>query len=144
MKKQNKNTKRLLFEMMEKINPDFKERKLCESDVTRYVDFGETEEDFLTVNFFGDCKMIDDGIGSYEFWGSKGYDSRMVAKCENISWDKYYYSDEENIAIKKYLDENYEDIQLEIEEKHNEKYEKEGDGEGDGGRLDDFDYKYDR
>ncbi len=138
MKKEKKDSKTLLFEMMEKLNPDLKKKKICETEIVKHVDFGETEEDFLTVTFIGDCEMVDVGIGSYEFWGSKGRDQRMEAECEDIYWDETKYSDEENLTINKYLDENFEEIQSEIEEKF-----KEGGGDDDIG-LDDFDYEYDR
>ena len=138
MKKQNKDSKTLLFEMMEKLNPDFKEKKLCETDITRDVDFGETEEDYLTVTFTGECRMVDQGVGSYEFHGSKGYDDRMVPECENIKWNEDYYGEEENAAIKEYLQKNYDEIAAEIEERFEEE------GGDDVGGLDDFDYKYDR
>jgi wyosine [tRNA(Phe)-imidazoG37] synthetase (radical SAM superfamily) len=140
MKKEKKDSKTLLFEMMEKLNPELKKRKICETEIVKHVDFGETEEDFLTVTFIGDCKMVDVGIGSYEFWGSKGHDQRMEAECEDIYWDETKYSGEENLIINKYLDENFEDIQREIEEKFKER----GSDDDGYGELDDFDYKFDR
>ena len=138
MKKQNKDSKTLLFEMMDKLNPIKSEKKLCETDISKDINFGETEEDFLTVTFTGTCRMNDEGIGSYEFHGSRGYDSRMVPECEDITWNEDYYSEEENAAIRAYLEENYNELVAEIEEK----FEEEG-GDEPGG-LDDFDYKYDR
>lgn len=42
--------------------------------------------------------MRDFGIGSYEFWGSKGYDSdeRFVTECCDVEWDKCAVFDPED------------------------------------------------
>ena len=138
MKKQNKDSKTLLFEMMEKLNPDMKKTEINETHITKDIDFGGEEDDFLTVTLTGNCNMVDQGIGSYEFHGSRGYDSRMVPECDDITWNEDYYSEEENAAIRAYVEKNYDDLVTEIEEKFEE-----GGGDEPGG-LDDFDYKNDR
>lgn len=115
MKKENK---KHLFEMMEKLNPDIKKKRISESKIKWDVEFNE--EKTLSVVFFGDCKMIDVGIGSYEFWGSPGFDSRLVAECDNIRWDHENFTEEENTIIKKYLDANFDEILEEIEQKYEE------------------------
>ena len=35
-------------------------------------------------------RWVDEGIGAYEFWGAKGYDSHIVAEIEDIARFKSY------------------------------------------------------
>jgi len=48
---------------------------------------------YKTVGFCHECRDIVDilvedvGIGSYEFWGARGYDSRMIAVCSECGAD---------------------------------------------------------
>lgn len=49
-----------------------------------------------------------DGIGSYEFWGSKEYDKGTDYWVVNeIKWDKGLYTEQENANITKWVDENW-------------------------------------
>ena len=66
------------------------------------------EELDLEVLFYCDCTMENSGIGSYEYWGSQEYDAGDdYLVCEHIEWDKELYTEEENTAIDKYLEENF-------------------------------------
>ncbi len=118
MKKQIKDSKERLFGLMKKINPDFKKRSLVESEVTKEIQFGE--DNVISVMFFGKCEMIDTGIGSYEFGGSKGFHKEETAECENITWHMDEYTKEENMVIEKYFNDNYHEIKREMEEKYEE------------------------
>lgn len=56
-----------------------------------------------------DCRLIveNDGIGSYEFWGQKGNDVGFdYLVVEDIVWDKTKFTEEQNIAIEKFIDGN--------------------------------------
>jgi len=117
--------KKFLFEMMEKLNPDIQKKRITESEIERDIEFGE-ENLLNNVKFFGDCRMIDVGIGSHEFWGSPGFDSKMVPECKNIQWNNEDFTDEQNAVIKNYLENNYDEIQEEIEQN----YEDAGGDEG--------------
>jgi hypothetical protein len=49
-----------------------------------------------------------DGIGNYEFHGSRGYDAGTDSWIvDEIKWDKSIYNDQENTDIAKWLDENF-------------------------------------
>lgn len=109
-----KTNKKILFEMMEKINPDFKLKKtISESYVEKEIEFGT--EDLIEVVFYGvNCRMVDVGIG----WDHRGKDRRMEPECDDVQWDTKSYTDEENETIKKYLHDNYHEILKEIKEKY--------------------------
>lgn len=68
------------------------------------------------VRFGGTPRMEDAGIGPYEFWGAKGYDSRLYASCEyyGIDWNRKQYSAAHNALIEQYLYDNYQQIEHEI------------------------------
>lgn len=111
------NNKQRLMEMMGKLNPEMK-KKINESEVTREIDLDE--ENVIDVVFFGKCRMVDIGVGSHEFWGSKSFDSRMGAECENITWHEQKFTEAENLIIKNYLNDHYHEIKEEMEEKFEE------------------------
>jgi len=70
-----------------------------------------SEEDIREVEFWGNPHSCDGGIGSFEFWGFKGYDSQPYVSCEDtIDWDRKLYSDSENAIIEKHLEKNEEEI----------------------------------
>lgn len=80
----------------------------------------EIENVLHEVCFVGTIEMIDDGIGPYEFWGFKGFDSQIVPEVQDIEWDKSIHTAEENDIIQKYLDvddDNDESISKEMCEK---------------------------
>lgn len=45
------------------------------------------------VSYNADVKMVDNGIGSYEYWGQKCIDSRIEAECQSIEVDGIYNID---------------------------------------------------
>jgi hypothetical protein len=56
-------------------------------------------------------ERCNDGIGSYEFWGSKGYDSGTdYWEIDNIEWDKSKWTDAENKVIEQYINCNLEKL----------------------------------
>ena len=66
------------------------------------------EELDLDVDFDGNPHKCDDGIGYYEFWGQKGFDSNPYISCEDtIDWNKSLYTKEENEIIDNWLIDNY-------------------------------------
>jgi len=69
------------------------------------------EDDYREVEFTGNPHKCDDGIGSYEYFGFRGNDSRTYVSCEDtIDWDRKLYSDSENAIIEKHLEKNEEEI----------------------------------
>lgn len=69
------------------------------------------EEHDLEVVLDCSCTTENDGIGSYEYWGSKGYDKGVdYLICENMTWDKSLYTEEQNAIIDQYIDANYEKL----------------------------------
>jgi hypothetical protein len=85
------------------------------------VEFPEIEE----VSFWADIKIVDNGIGRYEYWGSIGFDSRLEPETQEIFWDKTLYSDEQNEIINRYVDNHFEEMAQKFEESY------EGEGEPD-------------
>ena len=70
------------------------------------VEFGE---DILEVELEGSCRWENDSIGWYEWWGQKCFDKQDdYPVCEDVSWDKRDYSPNENDAIEKYVDKNFD------------------------------------
>ena len=53
------------------------------------------------------------GIGSYEFWGFKGYDKGELY-VDDIIWDESLYSPEENLIIYNYVRDNFQDLAKKI------------------------------
>jgi len=50
-----------------------------------YVELEFEGNHFLEVRALADFKLVNDGIGSYEFWGQKGYDSMIVNELQDFS-----------------------------------------------------------
>ncbi len=62
---------------------------------------GET----FSVKLEADCSIVNDGIGAYEYCGSREYDEgQTYIKAENITWEYDLYTLEENEAIRKEAD----------------------------------------
>ena len=60
-------------------------------------------------------ERCNDGIGHYEFGGSKGYDSGTdYWEIDNIEWDKSEWTDAENKVIEQYINCNLEELIEEI------------------------------
>lgn len=49
-------------------------------------------------------EMVDGGIGAYEFWGCKGYDSQIGPEINDI------IPEIENREHSSYIDENFDDL----------------------------------
>lgn len=81
----------------------------------------EGEDLGIEVEFTGQLRVENDGIGAYEFWGARGYDSgHDYFVCEDILWDKEMHTSEENELIEEYLTLNFKEIENCIIEKLNE------------------------
>jgi hypothetical protein len=75
----------------------------------------------LHVEFTGNPRTENDGIGSFEFWGSRETDNgQNYTICDDIDWDKSKHSDQENQIIDEYLNTDYDTI----ERKFIDEYEK--------------------
>jgi len=72
------------------------------------------KDDELTVTFEAFPRVENDGIGSYEFWGMKGYDAgQNYISLEHYGspiWNPENYTCEENKAIAAFIN---DEIQLE-------------------------------
>jgi hypothetical protein len=88
-----------------------------------YAFDNDSEINVLEVEFKANPTWQDDGIGSYEYWGCKGYDSHPYLSCEEhgIEWDKKEFTEQENEMIDEWL--NEEKNFKSLEEKFCEKYE---------------------
>jgi hypothetical protein len=68
----------------------------------------ESGEELIEVEF--DCELHpeNDGIGSYEFWGSTGYDAGVdYLVLDDIKWNKAKFTTSQNEAIERYLEDNW-------------------------------------
>ena len=75
------------------------------------------DEDIIVVEFVYTVSKENDGIGSYEFHGSRGYDSGTdYIVVEDIEWDKSKHSDRENEVIQSYLDKNFSSLSDDLTE----------------------------
>ncbi|MEI7960720.1 MAG: hypothetical protein WCI04_00130 [archaeon] len=75
------------------------------------------DEDIIVVEFVYTVSKENDGIGSYEFHGSRGYDSGTdYIVVEDIEWDKSSHTDRENEVIQKYLDKNFSSLAEDMSE----------------------------
>jgi len=74
------------------------------------------------VEFTAEPEYINDGIGSYEYWGQNCYDKgNTYISCENsgITWDKSLYTDYENEVIQSEFDRIDQEICDQYEEECN-------------------------
>ena len=72
----------------------------------------ESGEELIEVGF--DCKLHpeNDGIGSYEFWGSTGYDAGVdYLVLDYAGWDKTKFTIVQNEVIERYLDDNWDTLE---------------------------------
>ncbi len=67
--------------------------------ITEEITMPNGEE--LEVEFMAECRMENDGIGAYEYWGQKCFDSGTdYAELDSdITWDKTKYTEEQNKLI---------------------------------------------
>lgn len=74
------------------------------------------KEDYITVDVEAYYTMENDGIGSYECWGFKGFDrGEDYVYVQNAKWDESLYTAEQNDAIRKYVDDSYSELETHIE-----------------------------
>lgn len=77
-------------------------------------------EDIHLPNIYVDVqakidKIITGGIGSYEYWGYKGYDREEVEYyVDEITYNESEYTPEENEKIKEYISEHFNRIEKDI------------------------------
>jgi len=77
----------------------------------------ECDEGYVGVVFKVEYSLENDGIGTYEFWGSQGFDhGRTYSVIENLTWDRDKHSPQENTSIEKYLEDmsNYAHLDEEL------------------------------
>jgi hypothetical protein len=68
---------------MEKFNKEF--------DLEDYGD----EENLYSVEVVAEVSWVDEGIGSYEFWGSVGYDSDIQPEIQDLKIVSYFHNGNE-------------------------------------------------
>lgn len=80
---------------------------------------GEQDYDYVPVEFeiYGSYGNL--GIGSYEFWGFRGYDEQMGWDIDEVKWDKTLYSPEVNAIIDRYLEKHMDSILDEMDKYEN-------------------------
>jgi hypothetical protein len=66
----------------------------------------EIGDDVFFVLFYVEIKQVDEGIGSYEYWGYNDTHEEWVDVVVDASWDKDKYTDEQNDFIEKYLEDD--------------------------------------
>jgi hypothetical protein len=85
-----------------------------------------------------DYEWCNDGIGSYEYWGSVGFDSGTdYIDVSNVTYDKTQFTEQEIAEIELTIDSTVDSIKTEIERnnpKENEDYDE----------CDPYDIEYDR
>jgi hypothetical protein len=75
----------------------------------------EIGDDLITVDFTCELQWENNGIGSYEFWGSRGYDEGdNYVVLNHLKWDESIYTKEQNEAIQTYI--NNDDNWFKIED----------------------------
>lgn len=82
--------------------------------ITKSVEFDDEEKD---VEFNIEYEIENSGIGSYDFWGSIGYDRGYDYPVINdVTYDKDSYSTEEQKIIDEFIDNNIEEFEEELDE----------------------------
>ena len=75
------------------------------------LDVLDAEGDCIAMRdivFEAEMDRENDGIGSYEFWGTKGYDSGTdYWSVSNVGWNEKLYTEQENADIRKWVDDNW-------------------------------------
>lgn len=65
----------------------------------------------LEVEVTANVHVENDGIGSYEFWGYKGYDKGVnYIVVDELIYDKSEYTPEQQQLIDKYFEDNWEEL----------------------------------
>jgi uncharacterized protein RhaS with RHS repeats len=77
-----------------------------------FLDIYDAEGDFIKssgLTIIYTKERCNDGIGSFEFWGSKYYDSGIdYWEVEIVGWNKDAFNDAENKVIEEYINCNEE------------------------------------
>lgn len=71
------------------------------------------------VEFTAYALWVDNGIGSYEYWGQVGHHSQWEWEIEEIEWDKKKYTPEQNQSIDSYVADSFESIAEKLYKKIN-------------------------
>lgn len=68
----------------------------------------ECNDEYLEIEFNCELHPESDGIGSYEFWGSPGYDmGTKYLVLDDLKWDQTQFNDKQNKIIEEHLDNNW-------------------------------------
>lgn len=81
--------------------------------ITDEVEYTKDGQDYcLSVTFTGVPSVQNDSIGYYEFWGSREFDIKPdYMEIDDLQWNDKDFTDEENMIIEDYVQENYEKIE---------------------------------
>lgn len=75
------------------------------------------ENIFTEVELEASLVLENNDIGPYEFWGQKGYDRGIdYFALEEVTWEKSHFDEPTNIAIEKWIDDNWEMLEKEFED----------------------------
>lgn len=78
---------------------------------------------FAKVEIYGVGSVENNGIGDYEFWGSKGFDhGREEFTLNFLNHNRREYTPEQNQIIDAYISEHFKAIWSELEEVGNAEY----------------------
>lgn len=73
------------------------------------------EEHNIEVTIDCHCILGNDGIGSYEYAGARGYDAGTnYLIVEDMTWDRSGFTEEQNSIIQEHINRNYEEIADEV------------------------------
>ena len=67
-------------------------------------------DDILSVKLQIEYHIVDFGIGHYEYWGIKGYDSRPGVEINQVIYDQSFFTAEQNAAIEEKIDNTLDDL----------------------------------
>ena len=70
----------------------------------------------------GTGRFRDEGIGPFEFWGSKGNDVNYMPVIEDITWNKKQHTEAQNILIGIFLETNMDSIESSLHQKFYDYY----------------------
>jgi len=89
-----------------------------EIEIYRTLDVNGEE---MEIEFFCDYEIRNNGIGSYEFWGSREYDRGVdYFELMGVNWDAALYSENAQQMIKEWVVKNWGSIEKEVETRHKE------------------------
>lgn len=87
----------------------------------------ESGDMYIEVSFECELYSKNDGIGSYEYWGSRYYDMGVTyLVLDTIDWNKELFNDKQNLIIQEHIDNNWNTIEeLVVEKMYADGYEEE-------------------